>query len=690
MIGFPRVLFAAGMILVAANTPRLAAQTRSSSPAAAPAKKLDPKSAAYYHAALAHLYSELAEQYGGRGEYVTKAIESYKAALAEDPSAGFLAESLADLYVQSNQLRTAVTEFEEMVRKNPSDVNSRRILARFYTARIREGQQNRLNEDMIKAAIEQYEKIAELAPKDFDNQLMLARLYKLQQRSTDAERVYKRILAAQPDNEDAMTGLAIVYADLGNNQEASSLLSKVAEKNPNLRTLTALASTYEQMKDYKQAAATYGRALELNKENPDLKRAYAQSLFVAEDYPKAQSVFEELLTADSNDLLALLRLSQIYRQQRNFDKAAEYARRARQLDPTNLEVRFNEVSLLEAQGKTSEAIATLKELLDGMPKTPDSIAEKSNRIVLLERLGVLYRMTEQFPQAVAAFREIGTLDPDSAPRSTAQIIDALRAAKDFTAASKETEAALQKYPGDKLLKSVASSLYSDLGQFSKAETLLKGTLNGKDDRETYAALAQVYEKQKNFTEMAKALDAAEKLAKSDDDKENIYFMRGAMYERMKKYEEAEAEFKKVLAIDSDNAAALNYLGYMLADRSVRLNEALDMIKKAVDQEPANGAYLDSLGWVYYRLNRLDEAVDALKRSLEHTSKDPTVHEHLGDVYLSRNSLKDAITQWEQALNEWRNSAPSDKDDEAVTKVEKKIEGARVRLARESGDPKRPQ
>ena len=78
------------------------------------------------------------------------------------------------------------------------------------------------------------------------------------------------------------------------------------------------------------------------------------------------------------------------------------------------------------------------------------------------------------------------------------------------------------------------------------------------------------------------------------------FRRGAMYERMKNFPAAEAEFRKVLAVNPDNDNALNYLGYMLADRNIRLDEARDMILKALSREPNSGAYLDSLGWVYFR------------------------------------------------------------------------------------------
>jgi tetratricopeptide (TPR) repeat protein len=652
----------------------------------APAQAPD-RASAYYYSALGHLYADLAAQYGGRGEYVTKAIDNYKLAMRNDPDSAYLAEELADLYLQTGQVRSAASEFEEVVKRNPDDVNARRILGRIYTARLREGSQNRANQEMLTKALEQYEKISLKAPKDADNWVMLGRLYKLAQKSTDAEKAYKKALELQPENEEAMTGLAIVYSDLGDNANATAMLKRVAEKNPSMRTLTALAGTYEQMKEFKLAADAYKKALDQNPGNADLKRAYAQSLFQADDMDAASVVFEELAAEDPNDLLANLRLSQIYRQKKDFVKARQFAKKARDLDPSNLEIRFNEVSLLEAEGKTQEAIDALKEILSTNARGTATTGEKSNRIILLERLGFLYRQADQTANAVKTFQEIGEIEPDAAARASAQVVETYRGAKDFANAEKAAKAAVEKYPSDRTVKLVAANLYADMGKTQSAVDILKGLMDGKNDREVYLSLAQVYEKAKNYPEMAQAIDNAEKLSKSDDDKENIYFVRGAMLEKQKKYDAAETEFRKVLKINPDSAAALNYLGYMLADRNVRVNEAVEMIRKAVDQEPTNGAYLDSLGWAYFRLNKLDEAEDYLQKAVQKTSKDPTVHDHLAEVYQARGRLKDAVVEWEKAVAEWQATAPTEQDPAEVAKVQKKLESAKVRLAKETGAKK---
>jgi Flp pilus assembly protein TadD len=185
--------------------------------------------------------------------------------------------------------------------------------------------------------------------------------------------------------------------------------------------------------------------------------------------------------------------------------------------------------------------------------------------------------------------------------------------------------------------------------------------------------------------MGKAIDAADKLSTDKDDKESIAFMRGAMYEKMKNFGAAEAEFRKVLDLNPKNPSALNYLGYMLADRNVRVPEALEMITQALELDPDNGAYLDSLGWAYYRMGDLDKAESSLQRAIERFSKDPTVHDHLGDVYFKQGRIADAIAQWQASLQEWHRTSPSELDKTEVTKVQKKLDDARVRLARETGN-----
>jgi tetratricopeptide (TPR) repeat protein len=128
--------------------------------------------------------------------------------------------------------------------------------------------------------------------------------------------------------------------------------------------------------------------------------------------------------------------------------------------------------------------------------------------------------------------------------------------------------------------------------------------------------------------------------------------------------------------------ALNYLGYMLADRNTHLEEALTLVKKALDLDPQNYNYIDSLGWVYFKLGNYDQAEDNLRRAAEKSPNDATIQDHLGELYARTNRFKLAAAHWEHALDEWNKSVPADVDQQDVSRVTKKLESTKVKLAQQ--------
>ena len=166
------------------------------------------KASAYYNYSLGHLYAEMAAAYGNRGEYFSKAVDSYRAALKADPSATFISEELSDLYIQAGKLREAVLDAEDQLKQNPNDLNARRLLARIYTRLIGDSQTNQIDAGMVKKAIEQYQKITESDPKDVESWIMQGRLQKALMNSTEAMAAYKKALELQPNYPEAAKALA--------------------------------------------------------------------------------------------------------------------------------------------------------------------------------------------------------------------------------------------------------------------------------------------------------------------------------------------------------------------------------------------------------------------------------------------------------------------------------------------------
>src|ERR1700676_3837999 len=160
------------------------------------------------------------------------------------------------------------------------------------------------------------------------------------------------------------------------------------------------------------------------------------------------------------------------------------------------------------------------------------------------------------------------------------------------------------------------------------------------------------------------------------------FMLGAIFDRQKKYDQAEEQFRQVIQANPRNPTALNYYGYMLADRGIRLDEATDLIKRALAEDPNNAAYQDSLGWACFRQNNLDEAEALLRQAATRESHDPTILSHLGDVYakLGKDSLAEA--QWQKSVNEWHRVLPAEFEPAKMAEVEQKISALKRRLAQQ--------
>src|ERR1700730_6128431 len=591
---------AKSIILTLCLTVSFSASAFSQAAPAAPDKnasdsKAADKAAAYYNFAMGHLYAELAGAFGNRSDYTNKAIEFYRQAMKFDPAASFLSEELTDLYIQAGRIKDAVSEAEDLLKQNPENLEARRLLGRIYARLIGDPQQNKVNEDMLRRAIEQFQKVTEKDPKDVESWLMLGRLDRVNHNSVEAEKAFKKVLDQDANNEEALTGLAMVYSEVGDTKNAIEMLRLATSKSPNPRTLSALANFYEQTHDYMSAIDAWRQALQMDPENSRMKRALAEDMLRIDHFDEALKLYTEIAAADPRDTQVQLRLSELYRQRGDFAKARTAFNKARELDRDNIEVRYDEVNLLDAEGKTDDAIAALRAILNDTAKKTYTDSEKNARTTLLERLGLLYRTAGRYNEAVEAYRQIAQVDSNAAARASVNIVDTWRIAKDLNKAQEEAQAALKKFPADRMVKLVHASLLSDQGKTDEAVAELRNLMTGDKDRETQLAIAQVYEKGKRFGEMAKALDGAEKLSESNQDKQQVIFMRGAMFERTKDYDAAEAEFRKVLAMDPQNAGALNYLGYMLADRNVRLDEAQTMISKAVQLDPQNGAYLDSLG-----------------------------------------------------------------------------------------------
>jgi tetratricopeptide (TPR) repeat protein len=651
---------------------------------ASPAKKVD-RAAAYYHYSLAHMYEEMVAMYG-RSEYATKAIEEYHLAIENDPSSEFLNAGLAELYAKTGRIRDAVLEAQDIIKRDPNNLEARKLLGRIYLRSLGDVQAGTQSREVLKLAIEQYESIVKLEPKNPDNHLLLGRLYILNKDLLKAETEFKTAIKQDPNSEEAVTNVAFLYNEEGDSKKAAEILNSVPEASRTAKIYAALGYTYEQQKDYKKAIAAYRQSISMDHDNLDAMRGLAQNLVNDNQIDAALQQYTAIQEADPEDPQAALRIAEIFRHQGKFDLAMENLKKAEAMVQDSLEVPYNEALVLEAQGKYDEAADVLQKLLarTNRPDNNYSAGERNNRALFLERLGNIYREESRPLLAMETFHKIVDLGGDEASRGYQEIIDSYREQKQWTDATRVARDAVNKLPNDKALKLMLATQLADDGKADEAVQVSKSLLKGTaEDRETYIGLSQIYARLKRWKESEDALAQAEKLSTRNEEKEYVLFLQGSVYERQKKYEQAEQMFRQVLQQDPNNTMTLNYLGYMLADRNMRLEEALTLIKKALVLDPQNGAYLDSLGWAYFRLGNYDLAEENLRKAADKTPNDATIQDHLGELYAKTGRLKLAAAHWERALDEWSKSVPADVDQQDVSRVSKKLESTKVKLAQQT-------
>jgi tetratricopeptide (TPR) repeat protein len=660
------------------------AQTPTSETVKAPTK-MSPRAEAYYNFTLGHLYEMQYEQ-TSQSEYATKAIEAYKKAYAVDPQSPIIGERLAEMYWKAQRIHDAVIEANEILKRDPNDLPTHRLLARIYLRSLGDLNGGSSGQtEMVVKAIGEFSEVHRLDPGDAESALWLARLYRLHNNPEKAEQVLRGMLKEDPDNDAAVEQLTQLLLDQGKSDEAIQILQTMTSHSPSPTLYDLLGDAYTQTKDYPKAEAAYRKAVDLDPSELTHLRGLGQTLLSEEKYPEALTVYQKLTDLMPDDAENYLHLAQIYREMHQLDKAEENLVKARQYAPGSLEVMYNEAMIYESQGRFEEAIKVLSDAVSGIKSQSNVLPNRRRSLAILyQQLGQLYRDAQNYQAAVYTYQELGHLGEEEDQRARLLLMETYRQSKDLPKALQIGKDAIVKYPKSEPIRASYALLLGENQQPEEAVTLLQANLkNNAADRDIYLNIAQIYERGHLYKEAEEAARKAEALPGDPRENEMTWFLLGAIYERGKLFDKAEIEFKKVLDVNPKNAAALNYYGYMLADRGLRLDEAQDMIQRALQQEPYSGAYLDSLGWVYYKENKLGDAEATLRKAVERESHDPTIRTHLGDVYAKQGKMEQAATEWEKALSEWHRSLPGDMESDKVAELEKKLGQVKHRVAQKA-------
>ncbi|MGA2812670.1 MAG: tetratricopeptide repeat protein [Candidatus Acidiferrum sp.] len=647
---------------------------------------------AYYYFTIGHIYEQQYEA-TSRAEYATQAIDAYKKAYALDSKSPVISERLAEMYWKAQRIRDAVDEANEILKRDPNNLAPRRLLGRIYLRSLGDFSVGSGKSDTVTKAIEQYREIYRVDPEDTESALWLARLYRLRNEPDKAEEVLRGILKADAENEPAVEQLTQLLLDEGKNGEAIALLEGITAHANSPTLLDLLGDAYTQGHDLAKAETAYRQAMDLDPAELSHQRGLGQTLLAEEKYEEALGVYQKLADVMPDDSDVYLRLAQIYRELHQMDKAEDNLVKARQLAPGSLEVMYNEAMLYQAQGRFEDAIRVLSDAVTGIKGERTVLPTRRRSLAILyQQLGQLYRDTQNYQAAIFTYDELGHLGEDEDKRARLLVMDTYRAAKDLPKALANGQDAVAKYPADAAIRASDALLLGENGQTEEAVKILRAQLSGNGsvatgaaDRDTYLNIAQVYERGRRYKEAEATARTAEALPGPQRDNEMVWFLLGAIYERQKMFDKAEEEFKKVLAVNPSNGQVLNYYGYMLGDLGTRLDEAEDLVRRALKDEPYNGAYLDSLGWIYFKQNKLADAEATLRMAEERESHDATIHSHLGDLYAKTGRGDKAAAEWEKSLVEWKRALPADVENDKIAEVERKLSQSKHRVA-QTGAP----
>ena len=387
-------------------------------------------------------------------------------------------------------------------------------------------------------------------------------------------------------------------------------------------------------KRFDEAHQTIREGLKLNV-HPQLYQLDAE-LYMREGQPKkAEQSLRAMLKLVPDEAGPVLMLGRLAVSQKDMIKAEEILREFLAHHPESLVVSNALGRLLVQQGRGKEAIAIYEDISHRTGEHPE----------ILTALGLLYYQQKNYDHAIATFRKVLIKRPDNQGRF--YLAASLEAVKKNAEAAKLYRQIKRGSPNytDAQLRLVAMDMQA--GKAAAALRRLRQLIKEHPKlAEAYTMLSAVLLQQKKHHRLLDETEPALQLAKVPA---QLLFNRAAAYEGLKQYGKAANQLRKLFIIEPNNAEALNFLGYVYAEQGIRLNEAEDLIRRALKQKPDDGYYLDSLAWVYYKRGEYSKALGFQQKAVRKIPDDPVMQEHLGDILWQANQHEAARSAWKQAL-----------------------------------------
>lgn len=578
-----------------------------------------------------------ARLFAADGEF-QEALKEFRRAVELDPEDGHLRREYAEALRDFGILPEAEEQARKAVVLVPENAAAHRVLGQILLSKSR-------GKEGIEAALPDLKKANDLQPAEPSGAVALGQAYLRLDRPKEAAAVLARVQdGARGPMLALLFGEALEKSDRA--EEAEAVYQGVLRLDEeNAPANLGLLRVYQATRRFDKALPILAQLVERQPGNLGLKAQYGFALLRARRLDEAEAAFQEVLKADPDNRDALRHYSTLLSERLETERADDLLKRLQGLEPDDADVAFRRaLNFLEAR-RLDEAETVLRDLRSTL------VAQKAPAAGIASvdgQLGYVALLRKDWPAARAAVKphlieEDGTVNLQ-ALNLLAQVA---RDADDPAEGLKTCREAFAKQPKELAVRSLlAEFLLRSTKEKEKAEGEELVAAIAKDGRAGALAAADVWQRLEKYGRAADAASAA--LAQFPDDPD-LLFRKAASLEREKKVLESVAAFEKLLELKPDHGAALNYLGYMYAYRNENLDRALELVTKAVSLEPSNAAYLDSLGWIYFRLGRMEEAEKSLLTAKRLSPDDPTIEDHLGDLEEKRGNVAKARERWTRAL-----------------------------------------
>lgn len=600
------------------------------------------------------------------------ALEALKRAQGLDPQSAEIQAELAGFYARQNQGEEAVAAAEAALALDEANPEAHRVLGLVYSAWSEGpgGPGGRSPERLRAQAIDHLQKIVDTPAMatDLNLQVALGRLQLRAGRHGDAVGTLEKVTSQAPFAAEPYALLAEALSGAGELGRASTALAQAAEINP--RYYEPLADLYERQRRPADAVKALQGAVD-NARAPSraLRLRWVGALLNLPDRggaATARDVLTELLKPNPQDARVLYLLSTAHRQLGDYAAAESTARTLLANDPESIPGLY---ALVLARADQHDArgvvdlVAPFARAAAGRAK-----GREGEAALLFAQLGFAHQQLGEHEPAVAAFAQAHELAPAS-PLFDIYLVQAHLASGEFSRAIEAAAASRARHPGDERLTRLHAEALARAGRPGQGLELLEAAVaKAPESRDLVIALAELYSEAEEYDKAISVLQAAS--ARTGDDPA-LRLQLGAVLEAAGRTSEAEREFRALLGRDPLNAPALNYLGYMLADRGDRLPEAVELIQRALTIEPANASYLDSLGWALFKQGKPAEAEGPLRRAADAARASSVIQEHHGDVLA-------ALGRYDEAASAYQRALAGDGDAVDRKSLEKKLKDVRER------------